>query len=146
MKISAFFFLALLVSSQASANLKVFKQIMDEGQFGNGGASVRKYNTDLSKAELVAAAKKELKAEYWEGCGPWKVNTNRRPAIKLIDKLEEGQQSSAVVKKLESLYENDEIVAIVSAQSNNEIECSLFWFNVYGADGHMIALRYNMGD
>ena len=49
-------------------------------------------------------------------------------------------------RKLESLYEADEILAIVGAESNGNIECSLSYFNVYGTDGSVLKLRYDLGD
>jgi hypothetical protein len=135
-----------ILSSSSFANRKAFKLIATEAQLGNGDAQIEKYDTSLEKKALIARGLKDLKAAYWKNCGPWKTFTTRRTAIKKIDTIESSQDRTAVVKTLEALYESDEIVAIVGAESNNEIECSLSWFNIYGADGSVLELRYNMGD
>jgi hypothetical protein len=136
----------LLVSATALADIAVFKEIADEAPVGNGSTSVGRYNRRQSKAAVVAKGLAELKRERWESCGPWKVIDSRRSAIRAIEKLEEDQEVTTTASKLEALYKDDKIVAIVGNISNTEIECSLSFFNVYGKDGSVLKLRYSMGD
>jgi hypothetical protein len=138
--------LGLMGTVLAFAQEATFKKIADNAAVGNGSATVETYDLRLDKAELVAQGLKELKKEYWENCGPWKTFNTRRASIAVIDKIESDQQESGTASELQKLYDQKKIVAIVGARSNNEIECSLFWFNVYGADGTVLKLRYNLGD
>ncbi len=136
----------VVASSSALANRKVFKQIEKSADLGNGGSEVASYNKKLDKADLIEQGKKELKKQYWQNCGPWKTYDTRRTAIKMIARLEENSEEAQTAKLLSKLYDNNEIVAIVAAESNHEVECSLYWFIVYGADGSKLELHYNMGD
>lgn len=139
-------FSLILASAQAQANRAVFKEIAEIASVGNGGAEVKTYDKSLKKIDLQAQGKAELEKDYWEGCGPWKNITSRREAIKHIEWLEGMAGEKAVPAKLKALYEKDEIVAVVGAISNNEVECSLSWFLIYGTDGSKLELLYNMGD
>ena len=146
MKSCSLFILALaLIASPAHAK-SIFDKIVPEAQTGNGVTKIGSYDTGLKKNEVNELGKKELEKEYWENCGPWKVITSRREAIQKIEKLESMQEKTKVVDKLNALYDQDKIVTVVAAISNNEVECSLSWFNFYGADGSVMKMRYNMGD
>jgi hypothetical protein len=146
---SLFVFVAALFlgfSFNAHANKAAFKKIAKLAQVANGSTTVGKYDTSLGKAQLVARGLKELKSERWENCGPWTEIKSRRTAIKKISEIEGVGEPEGAEKILQKLYDADEIAAIVGTESNNEIECSLAWFNVYGVDGSVLELRYNMGD
>lgn len=138
---------ALLISSVvAFGNKTAFKKIAEGAQVGNGHTTISTYNKKLTKPQIIALGFADLKSEYWENCGPWKKTSDRRPNIKQIQKLEEYDPEATTAKGLQQLYDNGEIVAIVGVQDNGEVECSNFWFNVYGKDGSVLKLRYMMGD
>lgn len=137
---------ALALSAPALANRAVFESIADEASVGNGSAEIGKYNTSLTKKALQAQGLAELEQEYWENCGPWKTITSRRDAIKAVSEIENMVGETQVVEKLNQLYTNKEIFAVVAAVSSPRVECSLTWVNVYGTDGSKLELRYNVGD
>jgi hypothetical protein len=85
-------------------------------------------------------------SEKSEVCGPWKTVTSRREILKEIEELESMADETQVAQKLNALYDSIEIFAVVGAISNGRIECSLYWFNIYGVDGSKLELRYNVGD
>lgn len=136
----------LSFSTSALADRKAFKKIAAEAQVGNGESTVASYNKTLDKKALVTQGLAEMKKDYWENCGPWKTIVDRRPALKKIAELESMQETTSVAEKLNSLYASGKIVAIVGAISNNEVECSLSWFQIYGADGSVLKVHYNLGD
>lgn len=135
-----------LASVSAEANRAAFLDIAQEASVANGSADVTTFDLSLTKAALQAQGKAELEKDYWENCGPWKIITSRREAIKQITWIEGLADETKVAEKITALYEKNEIFAVVGAISNNEIECSLSWINIYGTDGSKLELRYNIGD
>ena len=140
------FVCGMLVTLSAFAQEDVFNEIADNANVGNGWASVEKYDTSMSKTDLIALGLAELSKEYWENCGPWKTFKTRRASIRKIEKLEKDMDSSTSAPKLKKLYKQKKLAAIVAAESNSRVECTLYWFNIYGTDGSVLRLRYNLGD
>ncbi len=135
------------LDTSAFANRQAFKLISENANPGNGYTELGSYNKNLKKPALIALAKKEFKkSDYWKNCGPWKLIDSRRTNIEKIAELEQYEEQSTVAKDLQNLYAAKEIVAIFGAISNNNIECSLSWFNIYGTDGSVLKLHYNSGD
>lgn len=141
-----FLFVQLAFGSYVFANEAVFKEITEVASIANGSADVTTFDTTLSKKELQAQGKAELEKEYWEGCGPWRTLTSRRDSLREIERIESFGDPTDVAQKLNALYKNDEILVIVGAISSPRVECSLYWFNIYGKDGSKLELRYNIGD
>lgn len=146
MKTCSLLIVALTLLASPAHAKSIFDKIANEAQTGNGVTKIGTYDSSLKKSAVNELGKKELEKEYWDNCGPWKVITSRKEAIEKIEKLEGMQEKSKVVEKLNALYDQDKIFTVVAAISNNEIECSLSWFNFYGADGSVMRMRYNMGD
>ena len=138
--------IVLSFSSPVFADSKIFKEIADEAQIGNGDSTLGTYNKSIDKKALVKQGLAEMKQDYWENCGPWKTISDRRPALKKIEELESMQDTTSIAKKLTALYEAGKITAIVGAISNENVECSLSWFQIYGTDGSVLKLHYNLGD
>ena len=146
MKNSVVLITILTFGSLAFADKKVFDAISDVAQVGNGSTSVGTYKKSLSKKEVEELGFAELKEERWEGCGPYKRNKGRRAAIKQIAELEADQDVDQVTAKLEALYKRKKIKAIVHEASKEDVSCSLDYFNIYGNDGHVLRLRYELND
>ncbi|HBQ21620.1 MAG: hypothetical protein A2Z91_02595 [Deltaproteobacteria bacterium GWA2_38_16] len=136
----------VFITFTALAQEDIFQEIADNAPVGNGWASVENYDLNTKKSDLVVQALAELKEEYWENCGPWKTFRGPRTSIRKIKKLEADQGIEVSARRLQSLYDQKKIVALVGTESNNRVECSLHWFNIYGTDGSVLRLRYNLGD
>lgn len=154
MKLQAALSLIILtmVSFPSWANQNVFETIANEASVGNGWSQVSNYDRSLSEGAVQSQGKLELESDYWEGCGPWKVITDQREAIKEIKSIEDfvgeetGDEETRVARLLQVLDDDGQIFAVVGAISNNSVECSLSWFNIYGTDGSKLVLRYGLGD
>ncbi len=140
------FVLLLTACSLTFADGKIFESIADEAQLGNGYSDVARYDAQITKKAAEALGLAELKKERWQGCGPWRTSTGRRPAIRKITALEAYGEENTVGNLLQKLYDDKKIKAIVVNESNGSVECSLSWFNIYGTDGALLRLRYNLGD
>ena len=146
MKTYSVLMLSALLTVSAFAQESAFRLIAQKAEVANGSSDVKTYDTKLEKKVLVAKAKAELLKERRAKCGPWKGVDERRAAIAVIEKIEKDSGSGTTAKELRALYDAKQIVAIVGETSNNNIECSLSNFNIYGEDGSVLKLRYDTGD
>jgi hypothetical protein len=143
MKKTFYFLVLTLLSSQlAFASRAALKEVLDTAQTGNstpyGRDQVIRYSVESfdKTAELKQMRKRESKA-----CGPWKKTVYRRDGLALMDRID-----SEAATLLRAMYDRKEIAAMITTESNNEIECSIAYVKVFSTDGWMLELNYGMGD
>jgi hypothetical protein len=121
---------------------KALQTIAKNAQVGNGDVRVGKY--EVAKFDEAKAIKEMLvvKTDYPK-CGPWKGTKFRRDGIAQIRKF---GSDAATADALTELYKDKKIARIYSIRTNNEIDCSRLWVDVYTVDGNKLELYYGMND
>ena len=139
----------VLISTSAFAGLKEDMQgIADNAEVGNGSANLKAYIVkDFNAETALSKDLSDVKKEFDQGdfkCGPFKITKDRRQTIKVVASGMPGDKATAA--KLTELNNQKKILKAYSITTNNEIECSRSWVEVYTTDGLHLALYYGMND
>ncbi len=135
--------LATQFSMAASDLEKTLNTIAENAQIGNGSVEVKHFDLKTFKVEeLFANDLAAVKAEY-KDCGPFHTEKNRRPAIQVVREI---GYDTETADALQALYDQKKILKMYTIHTNNEIECSRMWAQVYTTEGWLLELYYGMND
>ena len=144
-KVVAVLSLGLATSSASadSSTRRVLNFIAQNADVANGSTNLKTY--DPKDFDVAAAMKKDLKQvkKEFPDCGPFKTTSFRRESIEALRKsTNDGKTADA----LADLYKKGKISKMYSINTNNEIDCSRMWVEVYTTDGDLLELYYGMND
>ena len=134
--------LASFTFSDASTEKKL-NEIAVNATLGNGSADVKTFN--VKTVDFAAELKRDLawvKKEFPK-CGPFKVTDYRRDTIAAMLKFTDDQETA---KALTELYNDKKLKASYSILTNNDIDCSRMWVQVFTNDGYLLELYYGLND
>jgi hypothetical protein len=136
---------SLLLTSAAFAGVNL-QTIADNADLANGSATIKSY--DVNSFDVEASKKADLKTikENYPSCGPFKMTNDRRETINALKDGKHIATDEATANALLELYNQNKIFKMYSIQTNNEIDCSRMWVEVFTTDGQHLDLYYGWND
>jgi hypothetical protein len=136
----------VLATSSAFADAptkRVLNFIAQNAEVGNGSTNLKTY--DPKNFDVVAAMKSDLKQvkKEFPKCGPFNTTSFRRESIEALRKVTSDAQTADA---LADLYRKGKISKMYTIHTNNEIDCSRMWIEVYTTDGDLLEIYYGMND
>lgn len=138
------FSFSVFAAGAKSSDLKSeLQKIAENANVANGGTEIKKYDIDsLDIEKSMDSDMKIIKKEYPK-CGPFKKTVYRRDTIEAINKKAFDPDTA---KALTDLYNQGKIVKMYSILTNNDIDCSRMWVEVFTSEGLLLELYYGMND
>jgi hypothetical protein len=143
---SLFILLSYASFAQTATDTKIDVQsIAQNAEVANGGTEVKTYDAKtLNADQMLKTDLASVRKEYGRKCGPYITSTDVAHSIQLIRDDIPGDKVTA--DALDQLNQKGQILKMYSITTNNEIDCSRSWVEVFTTDGQLLELYYGMND